>query len=81
MSHMTITAAHVRRLLDAGPDAQLVVREGRADVVPGGRPGDGALAVLSGADLRARLEGHEPSEEMLAELALRLDETVGQLGG
>jgi hypothetical protein len=29
--------------------------------------------VLSAADLRARLAGHEPSDEMLTALAARLD--------
>ena len=79
---MTITAEHLRRLLDARDDAQLVVRAGRAAVVdPGSGPGlpgvdvpdaDGGV-VLSAGDLRARLAGHEPSDEMLAALAVRLD--------
>jgi hypothetical protein len=81
---MAITAEHLRRLLDAGDDARLVVRPDHAavvdpDVDPDGRAavgglpdGDGAV-VLSAADLRARLAGHEPSEEMLEALARRLD--------
>jgi hypothetical protein len=76
---MAISAEHLRRLLDAPDDAQLVVHAGRATVVdPGGgvptpvHGVDGAV-VLSAADLRARLAGHEPSDEMLAALARRLD--------
>ncbi len=77
---MAITAEHLRRLLDAQDDAQLVVHAGRAalltpDGAPGGAPSgapDGAV-VLSAADLRARLAGHDPSDEMLAALARRLD--------
>ncbi len=82
---MTITAEHLRRLLDAQDDAQLVVHSGRAAVVtpgaapdggvaaaPGPPPADGAV-VLSAADLRARLAGHDPSDEMLDALARRLD--------
>jgi hypothetical protein len=74
---MAITADHLRHLLDAGDDAQLVVRAGRAAVVDpevgtaAGLP-DGAV-LLSAADLRARLAGHDPSDEMLAALARRLD--------
>jgi hypothetical protein len=76
---MAITADHLRHLLDAGDDAQLVVRAGRAAVVDpevgtatGVPDADGAV-VLSAADLRARLAGHDPSDEMLAALARRLD--------
>ncbi len=75
---MTITAEHLRRLLDAQDDAQLVVHSGRAAVVtpdaapPGPPAADGAV-VLSAADLRARRAGHDPSDEMLAALARRLD--------
>ena len=75
---MDISADHLRRLLEAGDDAQLVVSAGGATVVdpavappPASLP-DGAV-VLSAADLRARLAGHEPSDEMLAALAARLD--------
>jgi hypothetical protein len=80
---MAISAEHLRRLLDAPDDAQLVVHAGRATVVdPDVDPGVGVTApvhgvdgavVLSAADLRARLAGHEPSDEMLAALARRLD--------
>jgi hypothetical protein len=78
---MAITTEHLRRLLDAQDDAQLVVHAGRAAVVtpdggvgamPGPSAADGAV-VLSAADLRARLAGHDPSDEMLAALARRLD--------
>ena len=73
---MAITAEHLRRLLDAQDDAQLVVHAGRAALVtPDGAPSaapDGAV-VLSAADLRARLAGHDPSDEMLDALARRLD--------
>ena len=78
---MAITAEHLRRLLDAPDDAQLVVHAGRAAVLdPDADVGvttavhgvDGAV-VLSAAELRARLAGHEPSDEMLAALAQRLD--------
>jgi hypothetical protein len=75
---MAISTDHLRRLLEAGDDAQLVVSDGEASVVdptvaplPGAVP-EGAV-VLSAADLRARLAGHDPSDEMLAALARRLD--------
>jgi hypothetical protein len=78
---MTISADHVRALLSAAPDAQLVVTAGRAEVRGPGELTGGELAVLSHAELQARLEGHEPSAEMLDELAARLDTAVGTMGG
>jgi hypothetical protein len=75
---MAISTDHLRRLLEAGDDAQLVVSAGEATVVdPAVAPLRGAVpegaVVLSAADLRARLAGHDPSDEMLAALARRLD--------
>jgi hypothetical protein len=74
---MPISTDHLRRLLEAGDDAQLVVSAGEATLVdpavaPSGAVPEGAV-VLSAADLRARLAGHDPSDEMLAALARRLD--------
>ncbi|HXV92772.1 MAG TPA: hypothetical protein VD813_05700 [Pseudonocardia sp.] len=78
---MTISAEHLRRLLNSPPEAQLVVREGHAAVAAPGDVGTGALTVLSHAELRARLGGHEPSDEMLDALAARLDSAVSSMGG
>lgn len=82
---MMITAGQLRALLDAEPDAQLVVRDGDSHVLtpdevaaPENR---GGLAVLSQADLTAQLEGHDPSDELLAEVAMRLDTAVDTMGG
>lgn len=77
---MMITASDVRALLAAEPDAQLVVHEGRADVRGPGDLAGGEAAVLSRAELEARLGGHEPSEEMLVELAERLDTAARSMG-
>lgn len=76
----TITADHVRALLDAGSDAQLVVVEGEARVVgPGGE--EGALAVVSRRELLDRLGVEEHTPDRLAEIARRLDGAVASLGG
>ena len=74
---MPISIDHLRRLLEAGDDAQLIVSAGEATVVDPAAPRltaavpEGAV-VLSAADLRARLAGHDPSDEMLDALARRL---------
>jgi hypothetical protein len=80
-----ISTDDVRRLLQSDePDAVLVLLEGRAEVIAGGR-GDseqyrGALEVISRSDLVKRL-GDAPSEHDVAEQAALLDTTVSELGG
>jgi hypothetical protein len=82
---MTITAEPLRRLLDAGPDAQLVVQEGRALVLTAAELDDerhrGALAVVSRDELLDRIGDADPSDERLAELAASLDSAVATMGG
>jgi NADH dehydrogenase len=76
----TITAEHLRRLLDAAPDAQLVVVEGRAEVVGRGEA-EGSLAVVSRQELLDRLGVAEHHPESLEDVARRLDSAVTSLGG
>lgn len=79
-----ISAADVRDLLAAGPDATLVVVRGRASVVgPAELDTDeyrGALEVISRADLVAR-SGDGLSERELTEQAAALNTAVSELGG
>jgi rhamnose utilization protein RhaD (predicted bifunctional aldolase and dehydrogenase) len=82
---MTITAELVRRLLDADPDAQLVVLEGRALVLPAadvaGERYRGALRVVSRAELLDRIGDPNPSAERLEEVAEGLETAVTTMGG
>lgn len=79
---MTIAVTHLRQLLDAEPNAQLVVRNGRVRVV---RPAQVrgqtlGLGVFSSADLRAELGDEEPTDEVLSELANRLNSALTAMG-
>jgi NADH dehydrogenase len=82
---MTISGDDVRRLLEAEPDAVLVLLEGRVEVV-GGRDADddahrGALEVISRADLIERTGGEQLSDHEVSEQAAALDVAVTELGG
>lgn len=82
---MTISAQDVRGLLDAGPDATLVLLEGRPAVVSGTDLGSeryrGALQIVTRDELTARVGGGELSERELVELAADLDTAVSDMGG
>lgn len=75
----TVTAQHLRDLLDADPDSFLGLAEGEVRVVR--RPDDdGALEVVDAATLRGLL-GPEPTDEQLTFEAESLTVAVQQLGG
>lgn len=74
----TVTAQHLRDLLDADPDSFLGLAEGEVRVVR--RPDDGALEVVDAATLRA-LVGPAPTDEELESEADSLTVAVQQLGG
>jgi NADH dehydrogenase len=82
---MTISAEQVRQLLDADGEATLVLIEGRAEVVTEGqlRSDDyqGALEVISRAELLKRTGGSELSDHELDEQAAVLNSAVDELGG
>jgi len=80
-----ISTGDVRRLLDAGPDAVLVVLEGQTEVLnPAALDTDayrGALQVVTRAELIQQAGSDELSERELAEQAAALDTAVSELGG
>lgn len=79
---MRITAKDLRRLLDS--DAQqpnLVLREGRIEVVAAAALPAGALQVVSRDALVGQLGGQHASDRALEEIAARLDTQVSNLGG
>ncbi|HEV7469697.1 MAG TPA: hypothetical protein VGO23_07915 [Pseudonocardia sp.] len=78
---MLITADRLRELFDSElPDPQLAVVEGQARVVPGTTDEDQGLVVASRSDLLDQHGGTAPSGEVLEQLAVTLDTTVGTLG-
>ncbi|MCU1626801.1 MAG: hypothetical protein JWP64_1750 [Pseudonocardia sp.] len=78
---MLITADRLRELFDSElPDPQLAVVEGQARVVPGTTNEDQGLVVASRSDLLDQHGGTAPSGEVLEQLAVTLDTTVGTLG-
>ena len=79
---MLITADRLRELFDSElPDPQLAVVEGQARVVPGTTDEDqGLVVVASRSDLLDQHGGTAPSGEVLEQLAVTLDTTVGTLG-
>jgi NADH dehydrogenase len=80
----TITADHLRSLLDAGTGARLVLIEGRVDVVGAAQLDNdeyrGALEVTDRDSLAQRL-GDDPSDEQLADEAGALTTAAQSLGG
>lgn len=83
---MTISSQDLRRLLDAGPDATLVLVEGRTKIITaGGADSDanrGALEIISRAALLDRIGGpDQPSEAELTTQAQALETAVSELGG
>ncbi|SFB00636.1 hypothetical protein SAMN05216266_103233 [Amycolatopsis marina] len=78
---MPLEVDHLRRLLDAGPGAQLMLREG--DYVLTGPSGTeevkGALLVISRAALRDRL-GDNPDDDGLREQVALLRTEISTLG-
>ncbi|WP_116041547.1 hypothetical protein [Amycolatopsis palatopharyngis] len=81
---MSLEVEHLRRLLDAGPGAQLMLREG--DYVLTGPSGTeeakGALLVISRATLRDRLGDSQdgPDEDKLREQVALLRTELSSLG-
>ncbi|SFQ42528.1 hypothetical protein SAMN05421810_10798 [Amycolatopsis arida] len=75
---MSLRAEHLRRLLDAGPDARLVLQEGRYEVTDGETAG--ALSVVTRAGLLDRLGGERPDEGRLEEQAAMLETEISNLG-
>jgi len=79
---VTITADHLRALFDSDlPDPQLVVVEGRAEVVGGSAPQDQGLVVATRQELLEQLGGTPPSGRALDDLARNLQTSVDTLGG
>ena len=80
-----VTADDVRRLLAAGPDAVLILVEGRVDVVaPAELDTDayrGALQIITRDELVRGAGGEQLSERELTEQAAELDSAVSELGG
>ena len=78
---MEITPDVLRSLFDSDlTDPQLVIVEGRADVVPGSAQDQG-LVVATRQELLDRLGGTPPSGRALDELAASLQTSVDTLGG
>jgi NADH dehydrogenase len=82
---MMISSDDVAQLLEAGPDAVLVLIEGRAEVIGSDEldTGDylGALEVISRSALLDRTGGTDLTEHELGEQAANLDAAVSDLGG
>jgi hypothetical protein len=79
---MAITADRLRELFDSDlPDPQLVVVEGRAEVVPGSAPEDQGLVVATRRELLDRFGGTAPAGRALDDLASSLQTSVDTLGG
>lgn len=83
---MTITSDDLRRLLDAGPDAALVLIAGRTKVLTAGDldrdENRGALEIISRAALVERVGGTDMlSESELSAQARALETAVTELGG
>ncbi|MDF2825278.1 MAG: pyridine nucleotide-disulfide oxidoreductase [Mycobacterium sp.] len=82
---MTIVSNDVEQLLGAGPDAVMVLIEGRVEVI--GRDEldtdeyRGALEVISRHDLLERAGGTELTDNEMEEQAAALDVAVSELGG
>ncbi|MEZ0340822.1 hypothetical protein ACAG25_12655 [Mycobacterium sp. pV006] len=83
---MTITPDDLRRLLDAGPDATLVLIEGRTKILTAGDldrdENRGALEIISRAALVERTGATDMvSESELSTQARALETAVTELGG
>jgi hypothetical protein len=79
---MSLQVEHLRKLLDAGPGAQLMLREG--DYVLTGSSGNeeskGALLVISRAGLLDRLGDGDADEARLREQVAMLRTELSSLG-
>jgi hypothetical protein len=81
-SAVIITADRVRALFDSDlPDPQLVVVEGRAEVVPGSAPEDQGLVVATRRELLEQFGGTPPAGKALDDLAQSLQVSIDTLGG
>ncbi|TVT50443.1 hypothetical protein FNH05_16005 [Amycolatopsis rhizosphaerae] len=77
-----VTVADLRKLLEAGDGASLVLEGGRILLVPPEQlPGHaGAMTVTTREDLRQRLGTGEPEERTLREQAEILNTGIAELG-
>ncbi|MCO7240182.1 MULTISPECIES: hypothetical protein [unclassified Aeromicrobium] len=75
----TVTPRHLRNLLAASPDCFLGLVEGEVRVVDGGDD-EGALEIVSAADLRDRV-GDDPDDHVLEDEAESLTVATQQRGG
>ncbi|UXA16050.1 NAD(P)/FAD-dependent oxidoreductase [Mycobacterium sp. SMC-4] len=83
---MTVSPQDLRRLLEAGPDATLVLIEGRTKILTAGgldsEANRGALEIISRAALLERTGGAtQLSDAELSTQATALDTAVSELGG
>lgn len=82
---MIVSAQDVQRLLAGGPDAALVLIEGRTAVVSAADLQSpqyrGALQIATRDELIGRVGSAELSERELTELAADLDTAVSEMGG
>ena len=82
---MMISSDDVKNLLDAGPDAMMVLIEGRAEVIGADELDTddyrGALEVISRDALLDRTGGADLTEHEIDEQAAGLDAAVSELGG
>ncbi|AWB90873.1 hypothetical protein [Aeromicrobium chenweiae] len=80
----TITADHVRSLLDAGPGATIGLIEGRVEVISAEQADTdaylGALTVIAQDDLADEL-GEDPTDEQISAEAEALTTQAQQIGG
>jgi NADH dehydrogenase len=82
---MMISSDDVANLLEAGPNAVMVLIEGRAEVIGSDELETdeyrGALEVISREALLERTGGTDLTDHELEEQAATLDATVSELGG
>lgn len=82
---MVISGDDVKQLLEAGPEATMVLIEGRTEVIGTDELDTeeyrGALEIISRSDLLDRTSGTDLSDHELAEQAATLDAAVTELGG
>jgi hypothetical protein len=79
---VNIDADVLRALFDSDlPDPQLVLVEGRVEVVPGSAPDEQGLLVATRRDLLEQFGGTPPSGGELDDLAANLQASVDTLGG
>lgn len=78
----TVTVDDLRKLLDAGEGANLVLEGGRIFLLPAEPTAEhaGAMTVATREDLRQRLGTGEPDERTLREQAEIVNTEIAELG-